>query len=73
MADDRRRVNIPRLTSRSGTVWFFGSLLVGVAVMAYLAYTQPESRWTLWVLVPLMVVPIAVGMSRRRSLPHLRR
>lgn len=45
--------------------WGVATVYKVAGVVTYLAITQPENRWTLWVIVPLLVVPIVVGLSHR--------
>jgi len=59
------RLEVPRLTSRSGKLWGLGTLVVVVAVLGYLAVTQPQNRWAVLVVVPLAVLLVAFLLVRR--------
>ncbi|HSE72482.1 MAG TPA: hypothetical protein VLA97_17070 [Nocardioidaceae bacterium] len=64
MSSDDGRLVVPRLTSRSAIGWFVGTMVVAAAVVGYLTATQPENRWTLWVIVPLFLLLVLAVLSQ---------
>ena len=58
-------VPVPRLTSRQGTFWVAGTVVASVAVVGYLTWTQPENRWTLAVVIPLLGLFVAWAAGQR--------
>jgi len=58
-------VRVPALTHRTAKLWIAGTAVVLVAVVTYLAVTQPENRWAAYTLVPLVVLAVAVVASQR--------
>lgn len=63
MAADR--LDVPRLTSRSGKLWAGATLVAVLAVCGYLFATQPQNRWAVFVLVPLAVLFVLWLVVRR--------
>lgn len=61
-------VRIPRLTSRSALVWLGSTVVVTLAVVAYLAVTQPQNRWAAAVVLVLLALGVAFAVSDTRSL-----
>jgi hypothetical protein len=58
-------VPVPKLTSRQGTLWITGTALALVGVVGYLTWTQPENRWTLAVIVPVLALLVAWAAGQR--------
>ncbi|WP_024286245.1 hypothetical protein [Cellulomonas sp. KRMCY2] len=63
MSDDA--VRVPGLANRTARRWLVGTAVVTVAVVVYLAVTQPENRWAAYTLVPAVLLAIAVLASQR--------
>jgi hypothetical protein len=63
--DSGDRLKIPAVTSKSAIVWCVGTLIVAMGVLAYLSVTQPENRWTLWVILPLVTLFVLFVATRR--------
>jgi len=62
-----RTVRIPRLTTRSALVWLGTTVLVTLAVVGYLAVTQPQNRWAAAVVLVLLALGVAFGLSDTRT------
>src|SRR4051794_22198138 len=60
------RVPVPRLTSRSALVWVVGTLVVLLAVMGFLAVSQPQYAVPA-VVVALLALVAGVGIASRRQ------
>lgn len=59
------RVPIPKLATRSSWAWVWGTLLAILAVAGYVAATQPQNRWAVAVVTPLIVLfGVALVVSR---------
>lgn len=63
MAADRLEVR--RLTSRSGKIWALGTLVAVLGVCGYVFATQPDNRWAVFVLLPLAALFVAFLLVRR--------
>jgi hypothetical protein len=63
--DSGDRLKIPAVTSSSAILWGVGTLIVLMGVLAYLSVTQPENRWTLWVILPLVTLFVVFAATRR--------
>lgn len=60
------QVRVRRLTSRSAVGWMVATLLVSMAVIGYLAVTQPENRWACVVIAALILLAAVAVLGSRQ-------
>ena len=60
------RVTIQPLTSRTGSVWLTGTVVLVAGVLGYLAATRPDQR-SLIAVIALVIVIAVLGLLSRRT------
>lgn len=66
--DSTGPVRVPKLTSRSGLLWVAGTGLALLAAAGFVAATQPENRWAVAVVVPLLGLGLLTLLSIRTTI-----
>ena len=58
------RLVIPRLTTRSSLLWSLGTLLAVLAGAGFVFATQPQNRWAVLALLPVLALLVAFVLVR---------